>query len=390
MLVHYITHEGPQSIKNEDQKMNIKYSIIAGVLAIVVAIGSVAAFVFLSPPGTATVGLNGAGATFPQPFLSATITSYSSIKPNVQINYQGVGSGTGINSLITKTVDFAASDAPLNSNQTSYLPAPALHIPETIGAVTIAYNLPNVPTGLHLTGDVIAKIYLGTITNWNDPAIKALNPDTTLPDHAITTVHRSESSGTTNVFTKYLANVSSTWNTQVGSGTSVQWPGSNAVGASGNSNVASTVLQTQYAIGYVELAYALQNSMTIANVQNPAGNFVAPSLASTTSAVQSGASSGLPSGDQSWSSVSLLNTPASDAYPIVSFTYILEYKELNIIPGMTQDKATAIVQYLWYVIHDGQQLASNLQYAQLPSNVVSIDEASIRSITFDGQTLPVS
>jgi phosphate transport system substrate-binding protein len=372
--------------------MKTKYVI--AILAIVVLIGAIAAYVFFSQQGTsntnATVNLNGAGATFPQPFLNATIHTYSAIKPNVQINYQGVGSGSGINSLIQKTVDFAASDAPLSSNQTAQLSNPAVHIPETIGAVTVAYNLPGISSGLKLSGDVIAQIYLGTITKWNDPAITGLNPETTLPDHVIIVVHRSDSSGTTNVFTKYLALESSTWNTQIGSGTSVQWPGNNALGASGNSNVASTVTQTPYAIGYVELSYALKNNISVTSIKNPAGNFIAPTLASTTTAVQSGASQGLPTGDQSWTSVSLLDTADPQAYPMVSFTYLLEYKELNVIPNMTLDKATAIVQYMWYVIHDGQQLSSNLQYATLPANVVTIDEATIRSITFNGQTLPIT
>ena len=213
--------------------------------------------------------------------------------------------------------------------------------------------------------------------------IAALNPSVSLPNHAITPVHRSDSSGTTNVFTKYLSNVSSTWNTQIGSGTSVQWPGGQ--GQSGNSAVASTVNSTQYAIGYVELAYALQNSMAVASVQNPSGNFIDPSLASTTAAVSAGASGGLPSGDQSWTSVSLLNSNAAEAYPIVTFTYLLEYKELNVLPNMNQNKAKAIVHYMWYVIHDGQSLAPSLQYAQLPANVVSIDETTIKSITYNGQ-----
>ena len=370
--------------------MKTTYVVAIAIVAIVIIIGSIAAYTFMSSPASAPqVALTGAGATFPQPFLNATIVAYSTIKPNVQINYQGVGSGSGVNSLITTKVDFAASDAPLNSNQTSYLPATALHIPETIGAVTIAYNLPDIPSGLKLTGQVIADIFQAKITKWNDPAIAALNPGINLPDHAISTIHRSDSSGTTNVFTKYLANVSASWKNDVGSGNSVTWPGSNAVGASGNANVAATVIQTQYAIGYVELAYALQNHMTVASVQNPSGNFIAPSLDSTTAAVQSGASS-LPAGDQSWSSVSLLNTADAHAYPIVTFTYIIEYKELSTIPGMTQEKATAIVQYLWYVIHDGQSLAPGLQYASLPSNVVAINEASIRSITFNGQTLSVT
>jgi phosphate transport system substrate-binding protein len=376
--------------KNKDENMNTKY-VIASIIAIIIIIGSVAAYVYLSTPASNTpqVSLNGAGATFPQPFLDATITAYSSMKPNVQINYQGVGSGSGINSLLTSKVDFAASDAPLNSNQTSFLPATALHIPETIGAVTVTYNLPGISSGLKLSGDLLAQIYLGTVTNWNDPAIVALNSDITLPDHAITTVHRSDSSGTTNVFTKYLSAVSSTWKDDIGSGTSVQWPGTNALGASGNANVAATVIQTEYSIGYVELAYALQNHMAVASIQNPAGNFIEPTLESTTAAVESGASD-LPAGDQSWSSVSLLNTSGEDAYPIVTFTYLLSYRELNVIPGMTQDKATALVQYMWYVVHDGQHLAADLEYAALPSNVIAINEATIQSITFDGQTLPVS
>ncbi len=338
-------------------------------------------------PTPSQVTLNAAGATFPQPFLTAVISAYSAQKTWVSINYQGVGSGTGISSLTSKLIDFAASDAPLSASQVTALPSPAVHIPETIGAVTLAYNLPNISGGLQLTGSVIANIYLGTITRWNDPQIAALNPNINLPNQAIIMVHRSDSSGTTNVFTHYLVAVSSTWNSQVGAGTSVQWPGSNAVGASGNANVASTITQTQYAIGYVELAYALQNNMTVAAIQNPSGNWIMPTLSSTTAAVQAGASQGLPSGDQSWSSVSLLNINDPQAYPIVSFTYLLEYKELNVIPGMTQDKATAIVQFIWYVVHDGQSLAPGQSYAQLPSNVVQIDEATIKSITFNGQAV---
>jgi len=368
--------------------MRTTYKIIIPIVAIVIIIGSVLAYQYFQTPPQ-TIILKGAGATFPQPFLNATITTYTTqVRTNVQINYQSVGSGQGIQSLTSKTVDFAASDAPLSDSQRQAAPN-TLHIPETIGAVTLAYNLPGISSGLHLTGQVIANIFLGTITNWNDPAITALNPSTTLPDHAISTVHRSDGSGTTNIFTRYLSNVSSTWNSTVGFGTSVQWPGTNAIGASGNANVASTVIQTQYAIGYVELAYALKNSMTVASVQNPAGNYIAPALESTTAAVQSGASS-LPAGDQSWYEVSLLNTPGQQAYPIVGFTYLLVYKELNVIPGMDQNKATQLVQYIWYVVHDGQQLAPALEYASLPTNVVQIDETTIRSITFNGQQLPVS
>jgi len=372
--------------KVKNMRTLFKFAIPIIVIAIIV--GSVFAYQYFQTPQQITT-LKGAGATFPQPFLNATIATYTTqIRTNVQINYAGGGSGQGISSLTAKTVDFAGSDAPLSDSQRAAAPN-TLHIPETIGAVTLAYNLPGISSGLHLSGQVVADIFLGTITNWNDPAINTLNPSTTLPDHAITTVHRSDGSGTTNVFTRYLSNVSSTWNSTVGFGTSVQWPGTNAIGASGNANVASTVKQTQYAIGYVELAYALQNNMTVASIRNPAGNYIAPSLTSTTTAVQSGAS-GLPAGDQSWYKVSLLNTADPQAYPIVSFTYLLVYKELNVIPGMDQNKATQLVQYLWYVVHDGQQLAPALEYAPLPTNVVQIDETTIHSITFNGQLLPVS
>jgi phosphate transport system substrate-binding protein len=268
------------------------------------------------------------------------------------------------------------------------LPSQVVTIPETIGAITIAYNLPGISNGqLRLSGDVLAKIYLGLITNWHDAAIVALNPSITLPSHDITTVHRSESSGTTNWFTKYLSLVNSAWNSQVGSGNSVQWVG--GIGASGNANVAATVNQTTWTIGYVELAYALQNGMTVAAMQNPSGNFIVPSLASTTAAAESLPTSGLPSGTGDWTGVNILNAPGAQAYPICNPTYMLVYKELNIVPGMTLDKATQLVQYIWYVVHDGQQLAPSKQYATLPANIVTLDETSIKSITFNGQSLKV-
>jgi phosphate transport system substrate-binding protein len=330
--------------------------------------------------------LNAAGATFPQPFLNATIVYYTAnIRTNVQINYAGGGSGAGISALTAKTVDFACSDAALTASQRAAAPN-TVHIPETIGAITLAYNIPDMPTGLNLTGTVVADMFLGTVTNWNDPAIQNLNPGTTLPNHAIAIVHRSDSSGTTNWFTKYLASVSSTWNTTVGSGTLVEWPV--GTGQSGNSAVAATVNQTQYAIGYVELAYALQNSMTVAALQNPAGNYVLPSLASATAAAESLPTSGLPSGEGDWTVVNILNAPGAQAYPIVNPTYMLIYKELNVIQGMTMDKAEQIIQYIWYVVHDGQQLAAPLQYATLPSNLVQLDEATLNSITFNGQPVP--
>jgi phosphate transport system substrate-binding protein len=371
--------------------MTNKYTIIGAIVAIIIAIGAVAGYSIISQPSVPstpqTITLNGAGATFPYPLLDSIIKNYTAnVKPNVQVNYQSIGSGGGISAykLSQVTVDFAASDAPLSATDTENIPN-ALHIPETIGAVTVAYNIPGVNSGLHLTGQVIADIFQGKITRWNDPAIQTLNPTITLPAQSINTVHRSDGSGTTFIFTKYLSASSTSWESSIGSGKSVSWP--SGTGSNGNTGVASSVSSTQYSIGYVELAYVLQNGMTVAAIQNPAGNYVLPSLESTTLAAQSGAASGLPSGDASWSSVSLLNSPDQNAYPIVSFTYLIVYKELNVLPDMNQDTATALVQFLWYIVHDGQNLSQELSYAKLPSNVVQIDEATIQSITYNGHTL---
>jgi phosphate transport system substrate-binding protein len=367
--------------------MNNKYVAVTAIVAIIIIVGSIAAYTYLSTPSTPTITLNGAGATFPYPLLDAMIIKYQTdVKPSLQVNYQPIGSGGGISAYKqpTPTVDFAASDAPLTANDLVNIPG-ALHIPETIGAVTVAYNLPGVASGLHLTGQVIADIFQGKITMWNDPAIQSLNPDITLPAQGINTVHRSDGSGTTFIFTSYLSAASTSWQNDVGSGKSVSWPLGAA--SNGNTGVASTVIGSSYSIGYVELAYTLENSMTVAAIQNSAGNWILPSLDSTTVAAHSGASSGLPAGDASWSSVNLLNAPDANAYPIVSFTYLIVYKELNAVPNMTQDKATALVQFLWYVVHDGQDLAPGLSYAKLPANVVQIDETTISSITFNGQTL---
>jgi phosphate ABC transporter phosphate-binding protein len=363
--------------------MNTKYTIVVAIVAIAIIAGAIVAYTYTSSPSE-SITLNASGATFPKPFLDATINEYSTVKPNIQINYAGGGSGQGRTDFINKVVDFAGSDAPLTDEQRAQAPN-SLHIPETIGAITVAYNLPGIDTGLKLSGEVVANIFLGTITNWNDPAITALNPALTLPDHEIAVVHRSEGSGTTDWFTKYLSIVSQTWDTMIGSGTTVEWPV--GVGASGNANVAATIDQTEYSIGYIELAYALENDVTVAALKNPAGNYVLPSLESTTAAAQS-LPSGLPSGSESWANVVILNTPGAQAYPIVTPTYILVYQDLGVIPDMTMSRATAIVQYIWYVVHDGQQLSSALEYASLPSNLVQINEATLNAMTFNGQSIP--
>jgi phosphate transport system substrate-binding protein len=375
--------------KQRMKNMNTKYTIIIAVVAIAIIAGSVVAYTYLSNPATnEKVIINGSGASFPYPLLNSIITKYDKdIKPNVEVNYQSIGSGGGITDLKSKTVDFAASDAPLTTTEAQDAPN-TLHIPETIGAVTVAYNIEGVPTGLKLTGQVIADIFQGKITMWNDQAIQNLNPGITLPATTINTVHRSDSSGTTFIFTGYLSAVSTSWENDIGQGKSVAWP--SGLSSNGNTGVASVVNSTANTIGYVELAYALQNAMTVAAVQNPAGNYVMPTLESTTAAAEAVAAGGLPKGEESWSNVNLLNAQDPDAYPIVSFTYLLAYKELNVIPGMTQSRATALVQFLWYIVHDGQDLAPGLEYAPLPANVVQIDEATIQSITFNGEKLQTS
>ncbi len=365
--------------------------VLAIVVIVVVAVAAVFAYIYSQPPSSSTglqpATLHGAGATFPAPFINATIQYYQAhVRTNVQIDYQAVGSGQGVTSFTSKVVDFAGSDAPLTAAQRQAAPN-ALHIPETIGAITVAYNLPGVSTSvLNLTGSVVAGIYLGNITNWNDAAISSLNPGFTLPDHSIGVVYRADASGTTNWFTKYLCLVSPQWNSTIHSGTTVQWPV--GAGAPGNSGVATQVNTTQYSIGYVELAYALQNGMMVAALQNPAGKYVLPSLASTTAAASSLPTSGLPSGSDSWESVNILNSPGDQAYPIVTPTYILVYKDLSTVTGMDMNKATQLVQYLWYVVHEGQQQAPALEYATLPSNLVQIDETTLNSISFNGQSVP--
>jgi phosphate ABC transporter phosphate-binding protein len=363
---------------------------LAGVIVLVVMVAGVAVYYFAtgSRGPLVNVVLTGAGATFPAPLLTSMIAKYQQLNPSVQVNYQAIGSGGGIAALEGKTVDFAASDAPLKAAD-RLRANNSLHIPETIGAVTVAYNLPGIASNLHLSGKVVADIYAGNVTTWNDPEIQQLNTNITLPAKSILVIHRSDGSGTTFIFTGYLTASSPGWAKKVGQGKTVAWP--IGLGANGNQGVAGVVQGTQYTIGYVELAYALQNKMTVASIQNPAGNWVIPSLTSSQLAVSSAANAtALPPGGADWSGVSLLNAPGPKAFPIVSFTYLLVYKELSVVPGMTKDRAAALVKFLWWVVHDGQTLSPSLQYVPLASSVVTIDEASIQSITFNGQPLPTS
>ena len=317
------------------------------------------------------VELTGAGATFPAPFYTKAFDQYAK-EFGVKVNYQAIGSGGGIAQIKSKTVDFGASDAFLNDSDLAAMPATLLHIPMVAGAVVLTYNLPGSPE-LKFSPDVLADIFLGKITKWNDPRIVADNASANLPKTNITVVHRSDGSGTTNVFTDYLSKVSPEWKTKVGMNTSVSWPV--GIGGKGNAGVAGLVKQLPGSFGYVELIYALQNNMPYGSLKNLAGNFIKPSLASTSTAC----AGDMPADTR----VSMTNTSAPEGYPIAGFTWILLYKEQN-YANKSREKADAVVKMLWWMTHEAQKYAEPLAYAQLPAPVVSKAEAILRSVTYDG------
>jgi len=325
-------------------------------------------------PPTDQVKLNGAGATFPFVLYSKWFSEYNKLYSNIQINYQSIGSGGGIKQFTEKTVDFGASDAPMTDDQIKAAGdiTNVSHIPTVLGAVVPTYNLEGNPK-LKFTGEVLANIFLGKITKWNDPALTQLDPDAKLPDTDIAVVHRSDGSGTTFVWTDYLSKVSPDWKSTAGAATSVNWPV--GVGGKGNEGVAGLVKQTPNALGYVELAYAIQNQQPYGSVQNKAGKFVEPSLESTTAAA-AGAVANIPDDLR----VSITNADGEGSYPIASFTYIL------VNPNQTDMvKAQTLVSFLWWGIHDGEQFAKDLNYAPLPPEVVAKAEAKIKQITVGGK-----
>ena len=331
-----------------------------------------------------TITINGAGATFPFPLIDTWRVDYQKVHPEVNINYQSIGSGGGVKQFTEKTVDFGATDAPLTQNE-SQKASGAVHIPETIGSVVAAYNIPSIPDkGLKLSGEVLADIFLGKITKWNDPKIQSLNKDKTLPSDDIVVVHRSDGSGTTFVWTDYLSSASPAWKEQLGKGKSVEWPV--GIGAPGNEGVANAIKGTPNTIGYIELSYALTTNTPFAFIQNKEGAFVEASLASTMAAVQTYVSS-LPNGDGVWTNVSLVNAPGADSYPIASFSYLLLYKELSTDPNLDQAKAKAVVDFISWAITDGQKTAQGLNYVPLPDGVVKLDQDTLKSLTFKGQPI---
>jgi phosphate transport system substrate-binding protein len=315
--------------------------------------------------------INGAGATFPFPIYSKWFSEYNKLHPDVQINYQSIGSGGGIKQITEKTVDFGATDAPMTDEELRRTPG-LLHIPTVMGAVVVVYNLPGA-SSLRLSPETLAGIFLGKIQKWNDAAIARDNPGSKLPDTAIAVVHRSDGSGTTSVFTDYLAKVSPEWKSGPGAGKSVNWPV--GLGGKGNEGVTATVKQTEGAVGYVELAYAKQNQLPMAELKNHDGQWAQATLDTVSAAA---ARAEIPPDYR----VSITDAPGKDAYPIAAFTYLLVHKEQP-----DPRKGNALVHFLWWAIHDGQKMASALDYAPLPAPLIGKVEATLRSITVQGKSV---
>jgi phosphate transport system substrate-binding protein len=303
------------------------------------------------------------------------VLEYTKTRPNIEINYQGIGSGGGIRQFMDRTVQFGATDGPMTDSQITAIRGNVLHLPMVLGAVVPVYNLPGVTTQLKFTADILAGIFLGQITRWNDSRIAAANPGLALPERDVIVVHRSDGSGTTYVWTDYLSKTSTDWQRRVGRGNAVSWPV--GLGGQGNPGVASTVSRTPGAVGYVELVYALQNRIAHGLVRNRAGNFVNASLQSTTAAA-SGAVAALP--DTTDFRISITDAEGAETYPIASFTWILLPKVMN-----DASIARPLLEWLWWATHDGQRFASQLGYAALPERVVRLVETRLRSVALGGR-----
>ena len=322
----------------------------------------------LSVPAFAQTTLNGAGATFPYPMYSKWFSKYHDVHPDIQFNYQSIGSGGGIRQVLAGTVDFGASDGPMSDEQMAQAKTKILHVPTVLGAVVPAYNISGVSGEIKFTPEVLAAIFMGKITNWNDKAIASANPGVTLPkDEPIVVIHRSDGSGTTFIFTDYLSKVSSDWQSQVGKSTSVKWPV--GLGGKGNEGVAGMIRQMQGSIGYIELIYAVQNKIAYGTVRNAAGQFVKASLDSVTAAAAS--VKNMPADFR----VSITNAPGKDAYPISSFSWLL-------IPAQSKDaaKGKIIADFLNWMVDDGQKMTADLTYAPLPESVATRVKDEIKQV----------
>ncbi len=311
--------------------------------------------------------INGAGATFPYPLYSKWFSEYNKQFPDVRINYQSIGSGAGIKQFVSKTVDFGASDAPMKEDELAQAGAPVLHVPTTLGAVVVSYNLPGITANLKFTPDVIVEIFLGKITKWNDPKLKQLNAQVNLPDTYITPVYRSDGSGTTSVFTDYLSKVSPEWKKSVGDGKAVKWPV--GLGGKGNEGVTGMIKQTPGSFGYVEQVYALTNKLPIGYIKNTAGQFVFPSLEAVTAAAESSLKA-IPADFR----VSITNAAGAKSYPISAFTYILVYKKSE------TETSKNVKEFLKWSMGKGQDYAKDLSYAPLPKSLAQKVLKSINEI----------
>jgi phosphate transport system substrate-binding protein len=328
---------------------------------------SIFLFLLAIPMWGETVTLNGAGATFPYPMYSKWFSEYNKLHPDIQFNYQSIGSGGGIRQVLAGTVDFGATDGPMTDEQLSQAKTKILHIPTVLGADAPAYNIPGVSEELKFTPELLVNIFLGKITSWNDAALAKANPGVNLPNQSIIVIHRSDGSGTTYIWTDYLSKVSTDWKNQVGKGTSVKWPV--GLGGKGNEGVAGMIRQMQGSIGYVELIYAVQNHIAYGSVKNAGGEFVKASLASVTAAAASVKS--MPADFR----VSITNAPGKDAYPIASFTWLL-------IPTPSKDaaKGKIIADFLNWMVEDGQKMTADLSYAPLPESVVAKVKETIKQV----------
>ena len=340
--------------KSEGERVKLK-AIAAGILA-------------LTAIGASAQNINGAGATFPYPIYSKWFTEYNQQHPSVKINYQSIGSGGGIRQVSEGTVDFGATDGPMNDDQIKSAKVKTMHIPTVLGAVVPVYNIPGVNKDLNFSGDVIADIYLGKITMWNDPRIAKDNPGVNLPGNAILPVYRSDGSGTTYIFTDYLSKVSSDWASKVGKNTSVKWP--TGIGQKGNEGIAGMVRQSPNSFGYVELIYAVQNKMSYGSVKNKDGKFVRASTDGATAAAAASAKV-MPADFR----ISITNATGATSYPISSFTWLL-------IPTHSTDpaKGKALVDFLGWMLDHGQSEASTLSYAPLPKPVQDMVRKSITQL----------
>ena len=358
--------------------------MIATLVAILPPLNANAASMPALPDSNLQYNLDGAGATFPFPLIDLWRVEYNKAHPNVNLNYQSIGSGGGIKQHIEKTVNFAASDAPMSESERQLAPG-TITIPETIGGVTVVYNIPEIPDkGLKLTGDEIADIFLGKITKWNDSRIAKHNSGVTLPDKEIVVAHRSDGSGTTFVFTEYLVSVSPEWDEKVGKGKSVPWP--TGLAAAGNEGVAGIVKSTPYSVGYVELAYAFQTGMSFAFVENhDKTGFIEPTLKSI-SAASSGVAKSLPKAEDSWVGVNLVSAPGKDSYPIASFTYLLVYDDLKPVTK-NKEQAKAVIHMIHWMITEGQAYSESLLYVPLADPVVELGKKGLSKVTYGGEIL---